>query len=151
MLKNTVSGSRNEDQETAEWISEDDAELVRMPARSISTVKIETYLEAETNLLHLDLKTAIPMRSEPSRVDTNQGPCTVRTKMLSQDQKLRLRDSGRQRSPQEQAVYLEKKEDGRVGEQIKRKEIRQTHQALTLLDQMMIAVLQRMLRRTVSA
>lgn len=74
MLKNTVSGSRNEDQETAEWISEDDAELVRMPARSISTVKIETYLEAETNLLHLDLKTAIPMRSEPSRVDTNQGP-----------------------------------------------------------------------------
>lgn len=73
MLKSAARSSRNEDQETAEWISEDDAELVRMPARSISTVKIETYLEAETNLLHLDLRTAIPMRSESSRVGTNQG------------------------------------------------------------------------------
>lgn len=73
MLKNAVRSSLNEDQETAEWFSKDDAELVRMPARSISTVKIETYLETETNLLHLDLRTAIPMRSESSRVGTSQG------------------------------------------------------------------------------
>ncbi|KAG9685272.1 hypothetical protein KCU95_g12471, partial [Aureobasidium melanogenum] len=70
MLKNAVCNSRNEDQETAEWISEDDTELVRMPGRSISTVKIETYLEAETNLLHIDLRTAIPLKSESSRIDT---------------------------------------------------------------------------------
>ncbi|KAK6007123.1 hypothetical protein QM012_006131 [Aureobasidium pullulans] len=70
MLKNDMRSSRHEDQGTTEWISEDDVELVRMPARSISTVKIETYLQAETNLLHLNLKTAIPLQSESSRIVT---------------------------------------------------------------------------------
>ncbi|KAG9625991.1 hypothetical protein KCV04_g11996, partial [Aureobasidium melanogenum] len=70
MLKNAVCDSRNEDQETAEWISEDDTGLLRMPGRSISTVKIKTYLEAETSLLHLDLRTAIPLKSELSMIDT---------------------------------------------------------------------------------
>lgn len=69
MLKNAMCSSRNEDQKTGEWISEDDTELVRMPAKSISTVKIETYLEAEANLLHLNLRTAIPLQSESSRID----------------------------------------------------------------------------------
>lgn len=70
MLKNAVCKARNEDQETAEWISEDDSELVRMPGRSISIVKIGTYLDAEANLLHLDLRTAIPLEFALSRIDT---------------------------------------------------------------------------------
>ncbi|KAG9546928.1 hypothetical protein KCU71_g16669, partial [Aureobasidium melanogenum] len=70
ILKNAVCNSSNEDQETAEWITEDDTGLFRMPGRSISTVKIKTYLEADTSLLHLDLRTAIPLKSESSRVDT---------------------------------------------------------------------------------
>ncbi|KAG9679316.1 hypothetical protein KCU99_g3115, partial [Aureobasidium melanogenum] len=70
MLKNAVCNSSNEDHDTAEWISEDDTGLFRMPGRSISTVKIKTYLEAETSLLHLDLRTAIPLKSESSGVDT---------------------------------------------------------------------------------
>ncbi|KAH0160041.1 hypothetical protein KCU67_g6882, partial [Aureobasidium melanogenum] len=70
MLKNAVCDSSNEDHETAEWISEDDTGLFRMPGRSISTVKIKTYLEAETSLLHLDLRTAIPLKSESSGVET---------------------------------------------------------------------------------
>ncbi|KAI4748173.1 hypothetical protein E4T50_01589 [Aureobasidium sp. EXF-12298] len=70
MLKNAVCNSSNEDHETAEWISEDDTGLFRMPGRSISTVKIKTYLEAETSLLHLDLRTAIPLKSESSGVET---------------------------------------------------------------------------------
>jgi hypothetical protein len=37
-----------------------------MPASSISIVKIETRLDIETNLLHLCLKTAIPMQPESS-------------------------------------------------------------------------------------
>jgi hypothetical protein len=39
-----------------------------MPGRSISIVKIETHLEAETNLLHLSLRTAIPMQPESSKL-----------------------------------------------------------------------------------
>jgi hypothetical protein len=39
-----------------------------MPGRSISIVKIETHLEAETNLLHLTLRTAIPMQPESSKI-----------------------------------------------------------------------------------
>ncbi|KAG9966975.1 hypothetical protein KCU61_g305, partial [Aureobasidium melanogenum] len=70
ILKNAVCNSSNEDQETAEWITKDDTGLFRMPGRSISTVKIKTYLEADTSLLHLDLRTAIPLKSESSRVDT---------------------------------------------------------------------------------
>ncbi|KAG9683319.1 hypothetical protein KCU95_g11690, partial [Aureobasidium melanogenum] len=70
MLKNAVCKNRNKDQEPAEWISEDDTELIRMPGRSISIAKIGTYLNTETNLLHLDLRTAIPLKSELSRVVT---------------------------------------------------------------------------------
>jgi hypothetical protein len=41
-----------------------------MPGKSISIVKIETHLEAETNLLHLNLRTAIPMQPESSNIHT---------------------------------------------------------------------------------
>jgi hypothetical protein len=67
MLKNarhTPCDAHQED--AAEWVPEDDTELVRMPASSISVVKIETQLDVETNLLHLSLKTAIPMQPESS-------------------------------------------------------------------------------------
>jgi hypothetical protein len=41
-----------------------------MPGKSISIVKIETHLEAETNLLNLSLRTAIPMQPESSNIPT---------------------------------------------------------------------------------
>lgn len=53
-------------EESAEWVSEDDIELVRMPARSISVVNIEAYMDADTNLLRLSLRTAIPLQHEAS-------------------------------------------------------------------------------------
>jgi hypothetical protein len=71
MLKNvlrTPSGAGQE--ESAEWVSEDDTELVRMPVRSISIVNIEAYMDAETNLLRLRLRTAIPLQHESSRNHT---------------------------------------------------------------------------------
>jgi len=71
MLKNVMRAPCGTGQgDSAEWISEDDGELVRMPGQSISVVKIETHLEAETNLLYLSLRTAIPMQSESSKIDT---------------------------------------------------------------------------------
>ena len=71
MLKDVIRTPCYTDQDdSAEWKSEDDSELVRMPAQSISIVKIETHLEAETNLLHLSLRTAIPMQYESSRIKT---------------------------------------------------------------------------------
>jgi hypothetical protein len=65
-IRHTPCDAHQED--SAEWMSEDDTELVRMPATSISVVKIETRLEVETNLLHLSFKTAIPMQPESCRL-----------------------------------------------------------------------------------
>lgn len=71
MLKNVVREPCSTGQDdSAEWISEDDSELARMPGQSISVVKIETHLEAETNLLYLSLRTAIPMQHESSKINT---------------------------------------------------------------------------------
>ena len=67
MLKNVVRTPPGAGQEeSAEWVSEDDTELVRMPARSISVVNIQAYMDADTNLLRLSLRTAIPLQHEAS-------------------------------------------------------------------------------------
>lgn len=69
MLKNVMRTPCTTSQDdSAEWLSEDDSELVKMPGQSISIVKIKTHLEAEMNLLHLSLRTAIPMQYESSKI-----------------------------------------------------------------------------------
>lgn len=71
MLKNFICTPCHTGQDdSAEWLSEDDSELVTIPGQSISIVKIETHLEAEVNLLHLSLRTAIPMQYVSSEIDT---------------------------------------------------------------------------------
>lgn len=100
-------------------MSEPDIESARLPSKSISVVKIEACWETGTNLLHLALRTAIPLQtSKTSKTQSREDSQDVgsdRSSETSQKQRVEQHEQDFTRQTIRSGKQPQERQDGSAG------------------------------------